>query len=156
MEEVEEEKQDNGFSKWREEVFGLSSEEELREASETRNMFDVDSIVKHSEKLYKLHLPTLGAYIPYKPLRIIDEEAIENISHSNKAVELNLKNRMKVWKLVERTGDKRLTKEVIDTLPAKVIDVILMEYTGQEEERFLLPVLKRRRIGLDQILEHNR
>lgn len=153
MVEKEEVNNQSDFDKWRMEVFGISTDEDLRKASEIRNLFDVDTIVKHSEKVVKLTLPTLGAYINIKPLRIIDNEAILSITHPNQNVERNLRNRMKIWKLVERVKDHKFTKENIDNLPANVVDIILTEYQSQEEERFLLPVLRRRQSGLTQTLE---
>jgi hypothetical protein len=153
MEDSKEKIEVNGLEAWRKRVLGSAYDEELQNLSETRDLFDVDSIVKHSKKTQKLQLPTLGAFIQYKPLRIIDVEAIDGLTHPNPALQKNLRNRMKVWKLIERVESNRFTKEDIDNLPANVIDTILMEYASQEEERFLLPLLKRRRDGFNQTLE---
>ena len=137
----------NPFEAWQREVLGAAYEEELGIMTEKRELIDVETLMKHADTKHKLELPTLGCHVYYKPLRIGDRIEVNEINHPDMAVQRDLRNRHKCFLLLHR-ADKRYTAPVIDTLPAHVIDTILTEHLAQEEEPFLLPLLKRRSSGL--------
>ena len=137
----------NPLEAWQREVLGADYEEELGIMAEKRELIDVETLMRHADTIRNLELSTLGCFVPIKPLRIGDRIEINEITHRDAVVQRDLRNRHKAYLLLSR-ADPRYTEEVIDTLPAHVIDTILTEHLAQEEEPFLLPLLKRRSVGL--------
>jgi len=140
------EKEVNPFEEWQRRVLGSSYEEELGIMAEKRELIDVETLMHHADTKQKLELPTLGCHVYYKPLRIGDRIEINEITHRDPVVQRDMRNRHKVFLLLNR-ADKRYTAPVIDELPAHVIDTILTMYLAEEEEPFLLPLLRRRSRG---------
>ena len=146
-EEKVEETGNKTLEDWQRRVLGSHYEEELGKFTETRELMDVDTLIHHADTKQKLGLPTLGAYVYYKPLRIQDRVDINEIKHTDPDIQRDLRNRRKVYLLLSRS-DPRYTEEIVNAMAGHLIDTILTEHLAQEEESFLLPLMRRRSTGL--------
>lgn len=126
-----------------------TEEELLAEAAKSRNLADATEIFTHAIIKQKLELPSVGAFVEYMPLRPLDRVEINTIVDINQDVQRDMRNRKKVFLLLNR-ADKRYTEVAIENLSAAIVDAILLEYEMQEDSHFLLPILSRRSDGLRQ------
>lgn len=145
--ELEEDQDKKMLEEWQKRVLGSSYEEELGKFTETRELIDVDTLMSHADTKQKLELPTLGAFVYYKPLRIQDRIDINEVKHTNPDIQRDMRNRRKVYLLLSR-ADPRYTEAVVNNMAAHLVDTILTEHLAQEEESFLLPLIRRRSTGL--------
>jgi hypothetical protein len=128
----------------------LAEEKEWEEKvakAESQNLIDVEELVNYAVTKKKLVLPSIGGYVMYCPLRIEDRAEIMKIKDSDPDVQLDKRNRHTVYLMLKR-ADERWTQELAYNLPAAWVDAILIEYGKEEQDRFLLPVLRRRLDGL--------
>ena len=133
----------------REKLLALADEDvekEQRELAEARNLLDADELINYANTPKKLVLPSIGGFITYCPLRIEDRSEVMKIKDSDPDVQLDKRNRHIVYMMLKR-ADERWTEEKAYNLPAAWIDAILIEYTKEEQDRFLLPIYRRRLNG---------
>lgn len=136
----------------REKLLALADEDiekEQRERAEARNLIDADELINYANTPKKLVLPTIGGYINYCPLRIEDRAQVMKIKDSDPDVQLDKRNRHIVYLMLNRADD-RWTEEKAYNLPAAWVDAILIEYTNEEQDRFLQPIYRRRLDGLER------
>ena len=124
--------------------------EALAKKAESLNLADAKEILTHAITKQKLVLPSVGAFVEYMPLRPMDKVEVNTIIDSNPDVQRDMRNRKKVFLLLNR-ADERYTEVAIENLSAAIVDSILLEYEMKEDSHFLLPILNRRSDGLRRI-----
>lgn len=124
-------------------------EKEQWDRAEAQNLLDADELINYAVTKKKLVLPTIGGYVMYCPLRIEDRAEIMKIKDGDPDVQLDKRNRHTAYMMLKRADD-RWTQEKAYNLPASWVDAILIEYGKEEQDRFLLPILRRRLDGLRQ------
>ncbi len=130
-----------------ESLVSRDEEKEQREKAEAQNLLEADELINYAVTPKKLVLPTIGGYVMYCPLRIEDRAEIMKIKDSDPDVQLDKRNRHTVYMALSRADD-RWTQEKAYNLPASWVDAILIEYGKEEQDRFLLPILRQRLAGL--------
>jgi hypothetical protein len=130
----------------RQKLESLVSRDEIALA-EAKNLLEADELINYAVTPKKLVLPTIGGYVMYCPLRIEDRAEIMKIKDSDPDVQLDKRNRHTVYMALSR-ADSRWTQEKAYNLPASWVDAILIEYGKEEQDRFLLPILRQRLAGL--------
>lgn len=139
----------------RERLERLEEQEEeanLEELAQARSLADAEEMINYASIKRKLPLPTLGYFVEYLPLTIMERAKILEITDPNREIQRDKRNRMKVFLLMSR-ADERWTWDKVDGLAATIIDIILYEHENAEDGRFLLPVLRRRSSGLRRALK---
>lgn len=121
--------------------------EALAKQAESRNLADSKELLTHAITKQKLLLPSVGAFVEYMPLRPLDKVEVDMIIDPNLDVQRDMRNRKKVFLLLNR-ADKRYTEDSIENMSAAIVDAILLEYEMKEDSHFLLPILNRRSDGL--------
>jgi len=127
--------------------------EALAEKAKVRNLADATEIINYANIKKKLMLPSIGYFVEYMPLRIQDRIEIMRITDDNLEVQTDLRNRRTVFLLLNRADPETWTVETTGKLSAVLVDAILMEYGYEEDDRFLLPIIKRKLDGLAQIIQ---
>lgn len=125
----------------------------LAEKAKIRNLADADEIINYANIKKKLELPSIGYFVDYFPLRIQDRIEVMRITDDNVEVQTDLRNRRTVFLLLNRADPETWNKETVGKLSAVLVDAILMEYGYEEDDRFLLPIIKRKLDGLAQITQ---
>lgn len=131
-------------------VADKTEEKEQWDRAEAQNLLDADDLINYANIKKKLVLPTIGGHVMYCPLRIEDRSEVMKIKDSDPDVQLDKRNRHVVYMMLKRADD-RWTQDKVYGLPAAWIDAILIEYTKEEQDRFLLPIYQRRLDGLASI-----
>jgi hypothetical protein len=129
--------------------------EALAEKAKVRNLADADEIINYANIKKKLELPSIGYFVEYLPLRIEDRIEVMRITDDNLEVQTDLRNRRTVFLLLNRANPEIWTEETVGKLSAVLVDAILLEYGYEEDDRFLLPIIKRKLDGLAQITQPN-
>ena len=127
------------------------SPEELADLSKVRDLANAEEVLNYANIRKKLELPSFGYFVEYCPLRVEDRLQISAIQDKDEAILTDLRNRRTVYLLLNRARPDVWTEEKVNQLASVFIDAIIMEYGAMEEDRFLLPIIKRKLDGLVSI-----
>lgn len=110
--------------------------EEARRVYKLEDMLDPDSV-----KTLVIPYEDGDIHLDYCPLRIDDRITLNKIKDSDPDVQTILRNKKTLEIILGRANPEYWTRKRIDSLPAHIVDMIIIAYDRQEVRGFLRQLL---------------